>query len=270
MTRIESPKNLLIQATVTLHERRARTQQRLILVEGQHPIEEALQTGLTLRHLFVREGGQQPVSGKEIFKATEARIEVTDRVMEKLATTSTPPPCVAVFETPRFDREALWSSPVAPLFLVLDRLQDPGNLGTLLRAALAFGVTAVFTTAGTVDVWSPKVIRSTAGQVFRLPVFEEDTGLAETLQPFQAQGLPLIGCTAHAGIPYREVSYRESCVLVLGSEAHGISDVISETPNTPGWTWVTIPMAEGVESLNVAVSGAIVLSEAAWQRQESR
>jgi TrmH family RNA methyltransferase len=260
---IESPSNPLIQSVAVLHRSSERAQTGLLLVEGKHPIEEALAAGLTMRHGFHLESVDTPTGWPEA-----ARVTVSERAMARMATTDSPPPHLAVFEAPSAEAVAArWQTALhqgTPLVLVLDRLQDPGNAGTLIRSAVAFGVTGVLAMEGTVDLTSPKVIRASAGLVFALPLLQKAT--SESLSSLIEAGCRLLGTTGAVGTPsYRSVSFREPCALVLGNEGQGLSPAFSQTPN---WQLVTIPMAERVESLNVGVSGSIILAEAAAQRRD--
>jgi TrmH family RNA methyltransferase len=143
---------------------------------------------------------------------------------------------------------------------VLDRLADPGNLGTVLRTASAAGVQAVFLAPGTVDAYNPKVVRAAAGAHFHLPIVESNWGdIASALVR-----LTLWRAEAHAGTPYDQVDWRQPSGLVIGSEAAGPGDAAQRLAPEA----VRIPMPGKAESLNAAIATAVLLFEAARQRKK--
>jgi TrmH family RNA methyltransferase len=148
------------------------------------------------------------------------------------------------------------------LFIVVcDKIQDPGNLGTIIRTADAAGVHAVFTTPGTVDIYNPKVLRSTMGSVFHLPIFS-DWHAPDILKNFQRLGVTPIGTALHAQKWYFSQNYNRSVAIWLGSEASGIdADVLANIPEQ-----VKIPMPGKAESLNVAIAASVVMYEVVRQR----
>jgi TrmH family RNA methyltransferase len=146
--------------------------------------------------------------------------------------------------------------------LVVDGLRDPGNMGTLLRSALATGVEVVISTPGTVDVYNPKVVRAAMGAHFRLSVLVDRSWdmIRDTLE-----GLKVILAKPGVGTPYWAVRWREPTALLVGGEAWGASQAAEDLATSH----VMIPMREGVESLNVAIAASILLFEGARQRSLS-
>ena len=204
---------------------------------------------------------------------------VIPRVAAKIATLEAPPDAMAVFPLP--ERRSLASlrgpgtgpkaaalrrqageppSPVdaAPLVVYADGMQDPGNVGTLLRAAVAFGAAALVTGPGSADPYGPKTVRASMGAVFGVPVVA-DAALDDLVEALDASRV--YGLAAHEGAPLRDAELSRPAVLVVGAERHGISDAARPSITD----WVTIPLAplrHGlVESLNAGVAGAIALYE---------
>jgi TrmH family RNA methyltransferase len=176
-----------------------------------------------------------------------------------IADTETPQGVIAVLDLPDTPLPSL--HPATALVLVLDSVRDPGNVGTLIRTAAAAGCTAVITTFGTADAYAPKVVRAAMGSHFRLPVVYDVAW--EWLGPALA-ALPATYATdGDATLPYDTVDWTRGAAIIVGNEDHGVS------PDALPWVAgnVVIPMARGVESLNAAMSGAIVLFEAARQRR---
>lgn len=267
--RIESPTNALIQTVAALHQKKERQTTGQILVEGKHPIEEALRAGLVLKHLFYQEPEglasiSLPLPGGFLPQ------QVSDRAMAKLTTTDTPPPVAAVFEAPTTSLETLFQNKPA-LILIIDQLQDPGNAGTLIRSAAAFSATGVLTTSTSVDLFHPKVIRASAGVVFSLPVLSIPDGPETLFSRFQEENITLYATTSHPSADhperfasYKAVDYTVPCALLLGNEGQGLSQSVLNDAAVMG---ITIPMASKVESLNVGISGSIILAEASAQRR---
>ncbi len=191
--------------------------------------------------------------------AQAAAYPVAERVAEKISTLETPPDVMAVFPLP--ERRALTTLSGAAgeaLVVFADGIGDPGNMGTLLRAAVAFGATALATAPGSADLYGPKTVRAGMGAVFGLPLYP-DVGLADlrTALPEAA----VYGLAAHEGVPLAEAALRRPAVLVVGAERPGLSSEALAYVTQ----FVTIPLAPGlpgaVESLNAGVAGAIALYE---------
>jgi RNA methyltransferase, TrmH family len=274
---------LSIQEVAALKRRKEREETGWILVEGRHPLEEALRGGLVLQAAFVRENA--PVSGMPQTELPFPAKVVDEKTMGRMADTHSAPPCLAVFERPAVPMYLTGS-----LALVLDEIQDPGNLGALLRSAVAFGVDSVLILGDAVEAYSPKVIRASAGLIFALPViFTSRATLNDVMQPQNGEAAWQLFSTTVADkgndadspaenetastvsespvLSYRAVDYTGRCAIVLGNEGRGIAP---ELLNAPGMQRLTIPMSPRVESLNVAISGAIILAEAAAQRVQNR
>ncbi len=247
ITSVQNPK---VKAVVQLHQRKAREQEGLILIEGPHPIEEAVQAGLELMDVYCLEKADVPALNVDC-----PVTEVSRDVMAKMATTDSPPPVLAVAKPPRYSAEALFSAPEVRL-LAATSLQDPGNMGTLIRSACAFGATGMLLIGPHVDATSPKVIRASAGLVFRMPVATLADIAALAAQLSTCPGLRVWGADAHQGPSYRAVEYGHRHLLLMGGEAHGLPQSVWQVAQP-----VHIPMAPQAESLNVAVAGAIILSE---------
>ncbi len=189
-------------------------------------------------------------------------LTVSASVMRSLADTATPQGAMAVASLP--DVPLSQVNPDTGFVLVLDGVRDPGNVGTLIRAAAAAGCDAVVTIAGSADAFAPKVVRAAMGAHFRLPVIA-DAGweaVGSALAPLPS----VYGADGGASLRYDAVDWRQGCVVVVGHEDHGLSDEARR------WTKgaVCIPMERGVESLNAATAGAILLFEVVRQRRNAR
>ncbi len=249
-----------------LGSRKQREREGLFVAEGVRVVEELLDAGIVLRTAVIASSLEDTERGRRLRARLEDRAaqgratfrEATDAALRELADTATTQGVLAVAESPRASLEAL-KPERSVVVLVLDGVQDPGNLGTLARSAAAFGCGAVICLPGTVDPWNPKVVRASAGAVFRLPVVQ--AALGELDDWVRDHDVLLVAADA-AGNPVGEEPVVERVALVLGNEGAGLSEAVA----TRCVRTVSIPMSGGTESLNVAVAGAILLFELTRER----
>ncbi len=174
-------------------------------------------------------------------------------VIERVASTESPQPSLAVVRI----RPPQLALSDAGFVLVADRIGDPGNLGTILRSSEAAGIDAVVLTAGSVDPYNPKVVRASAGALFRIPVLDAD------LSSVSAAGLRTIGTSSHRGVAHTDADLTGRIALVVGNEARGLPDDARVDE------WVTIRHHGRAESLNVAMAATVLCFEASRQREVS-
>jgi TrmH family RNA methyltransferase len=259
---ITSLRNDKVRLVRSLQERR-RTRERegSFVAEGLRLNSEVIQSGITPEFIFyTSSAAEDPRIAALLAHWTEAGVdvfEVDEPVLEACSDTETPQGVLAVVPIPRL------SPPPSPdLTLVLDRLRDPGNLGTILRTALATGVDQVLLAPGTVDFTNPKVVRAGAGAHVRLPV--EGLGWQEIAE--RIGGCRVYLAAAGGEQVYTQVDWREPAALVIGGEAAGAGKRAWDLAEVG----VSIPMAPGVESLNAAIAAAVILFEAVRQRRERK
>jgi TrmH family RNA methyltransferase len=236
---------------------RARREAQLFIVEGIRLIEESLQAGWNpLRVLYTPDLNQRGQELVEAFTGQEVEVvAVAPHVMQAASDTQTPQGILAVLPwrvIPRPER--------LDFILVIDGVRDPGNLGTILRTALAAGTQTVFLPPGSVDLLAPKVVRAAMGAHFRLPI--EPLDWPEIQQVIQGQDLTAFLADAGGGHPYVHADFRLPSVLVIGGEATGAGEEAQRISARR----VHIPMAGQVESLNAAVAAAILMFEVSRQR----
>jgi TrmH family RNA methyltransferase len=176
--------------------------------------------------------------------------ELADGVVERVATTEHPQPNLAVVRMP--ERHLVLDE--VGFAVAADRLNDPGNLGTILRSAEAAGADVVVLTPGSVDPFNPKVVRASAGALFHVPV------TIAPLDDLAAAGLRLIGTSSHRGVPHTATDWSGRIAVVVGNEAHGLAD------DAPIGQWARIEHRGRAESLNVAMAATILVFEAARAR----
>lgn len=244
-----------------LGRRRGRERRGLALAEGVRLVEEAVAAGIALRGAAVSPALEATTRGKSLKSALAARgvplEEVSEVELEDLADTEHPQGIVAVIEPRRWRLDDIALAPGAVL-LVLDAVQDPGNVGTMLRTALGLGAAGVVALKGTAELTGPKVVRGGMGASFRLPVVATD---ADELLRWARDREVRIWLTGSQGEPLRKsAAGRERSAplaLVLGNEGAGVGTALADAAERT----VAIPLAPGTESLNVAVAAGILLYE---------
>ncbi len=254
---ITSASNPSVKQMRSLTRRKVRQAERAFLVEGRRLVEDAVRNGAQIRTLLVREDIPQGwIDALELTPSVVRRIR-TD-VFDAASDVEHAQGVAAVCELPhrQMDAEQLVQS--GTLILVLDRLRDPGNMGTALRSAAAAGISTVLTTRGSVDPFAPKVVRSGMGAHFRLTIAAWHPAFGESLH---AAGRDVVFADASATSRYTSHTWGNTSALVVGGETEPISAEL-ETVVTRR---VSIPMRNGVESLNAGVAASILLFE--WRRQ---
>ncbi len=234
--KITSVNNDLVKETAKLLQRKYRKDK--FLLEGSKCIEEAIESGLEIENLFVLEGSNE-------FKDFENRIETTEAVLSKISSTESAPKSVAVAK--RLHQE--WSDAYKKVIL-LENIKDAGNLGTILRTAAAFNVDAVVLYGDTVDLYNPKCVRSSVGNLWKIPVFELDN-LDRFSDYERVATLP----KSEKTVWLKDYKPAEKCLIMFGAESTGLSNELKDfaTKN------ITIEMSDKVESLNLSVSVAVIL-----------
>jgi RNA methyltransferase, TrmH family len=230
-------------------------------IEGVRIIEEAVRSGLKFRAIFFRNSASN-VSGRLLpqMAANVETVLLPDKLFDSSVPSETPQGVAALVRCKQFSLpDVLAKAPMGPL-LVIVGVQDPGNLGTILRSAEAFGAGGVLLGEGTASAFNSKAIRASAGSVFRLPLAK--TILREALPQMKAQGLRLVATSSHKSKPLGEGDLSGSLVIFIGSEGAGLPrELLSQMDEV-----VAIPHSTIVESLNAGVAASIVLYEVARSR----
>jgi TrmH family RNA methyltransferase len=258
---ISSRANARVKQLRAAFQGHARLSGGLIAIEGDHLLEEALRSGMVVKTVFVSERREAP---KIVPRGVEV-MRLTDEVFGSVVETQSPQGVAALIVHPVFSVEdVLGRDRAAALILVAVGLQDPGNLGTLVRSAEAFGATGVLTTPGTVSAWNEKALRASVGSVFRVPVVGVD---ASDIEGLKGRGLRLMAAVGAEGadvMAAQEMDFTAPCAVMIGNEGAGLAADWMEMCDVR----VTIPCPGPVESLNAAVAGSLLLYEASRQRGE--
>jgi TrmH family RNA methyltransferase len=230
-------------------------------IEGPNLLEEAVRAGLRLECVFVAQEAEHLRAGLWLPAQTEILI-LPKELLDSALTTEAPQPMAALVEPPDWT----WAHFLTPnrkgppLVVVLAGLQDPGNLGTILRSAEAFGADGVICLPGTVSAWNPKAVRASAGSVFRLPLLSAD--VEECFTHLREAGVKVWTTTVHAAEPADLVNLAGPVAILIGNEGNGIPRELAAKADGA----LTIPCPGPVESLNASVAASVLLYEAARQR----
>lgn len=244
MLEITSVSNQQVKDVVKLHQKKYRNEKGLFLLEGHKPISEAFASGVEIEAVYVTQKHIEKFSF-----VSEKLVLVSDAVIEKISTTDSPAEAVAVAKQKVFEIDAIKNHKRIAL---LENVKDAGNLGTIIRSAAAFGIDAIVLCGDTIDIFNPKVVRSTVGAMFKLPVVKaslDDVCTIFSMHNFVAT------VVNHKDVinPY-EIDYKKPFVLMFGSEADGLTPLAIEKASTK----TTIPMTSQTESLNLSVAASVL------------
>lgn len=245
ITRIESTQNPRVKQWKKLQTKKERNKTGLFLIEGMHLIEEALKYKAYMKEVIVREGTEYSlldVGDLDIF-------EVTEEIMNHISDTETPQGIAAV----------CGMKGTAPIniatakMLLIDNVQDPGNLGTMIRTADAVGMDAVILGEGCVDLYNGKVIRATQGSLFHIPIMDGD--LEVWIKRLNVIGVPVFGTALEGARKFKDIEPQKHFALILGNEGNGVDPNLLKQTNEN----LYIPIYGQAESLNVSIATGILL-----------
>jgi len=261
---VQSKQNPRVKELRAALQRPGRGDAETVALEGFHLVQEAIRSGLTIETIFISEESESILKTLGIPDSVEI-LALPAEILASAVTTETPQPIAALAQSRRWNWQDLLSViPGTGLILVLAGIQDPGNLGTILRSAEAFGSTGVISLPGTVSHWNPKAMRASAGSVFRMPLLSASP--SECFERLRSSGHRIMATMAHDAEPLSKIDLAKSVALVIGSEGSGLSPELAAQCDDH----ITIPCPGPVESLNAAVAASILLYEASRQRTSTR
>lgn len=240
---------------------KARREQGLFVVEGKKMFSEIPREWLHQVYVaesFLSEEGARELLGNISFEV------LSDTVFKSISDTQTPQGILSLVKMPRYELAELLQEQHTRL-LIVESIQDPGNLGTMLRTGEGAGITGVIMNQTTVDLFNPKTIRSTMGSIYRVPFFVAED-LKETIKELQSKGIRVYAAHLRGKMQYNEPDYTAATAFLIGNEGNGLSEEIADCADT----YIRIPMEGKVESLNAAVSAAILMYEANRQCRHSK
>lgn len=257
MQYITSKENSLIKNVKKLKEKKHRVKEGLFLIEGFRFIEEAIKSSYNVKYIFIDESSPSELYDKYIkkYNLNDSTYMVSKNIFNAIASTETPQGSVAVIEDkklPVVDCEGF--------YVLVDKVQDPGNLGTIIRTAHASGSLGIIMTKGTVDIYNEKTLRSTMGSIFNIPIIEDkDLSFVNELRN---KGFKVITSSLDTENNFYDVDLSGKVIISVGNEGNGISEEIYNISDEK----VKIPMPGGAESLNVSVASAIMMYEVVRQK----
>jgi TrmH family RNA methyltransferase len=265
LRRIEGRHNPLLKQLRQAFSRAQRTADGDCAIEGLRMLEEAIRSGLRFRAVFFRESAQDRAERllPQIGNHVETLL-LPDKLFDASVPSETPQGVAALVRLKEFslddvlEKERLQVGPI----IALAGLQDPGNLGTIIRSAEAFGSAGIILGEGTVSPLNAKAVRASAGSIFRLPVVAAD-GLEDVVTRLRAENIRLIATSSHKGTPLDQADLTGPIAVFIGSEGSGLARGLMTQMDEV----VAIPHTPQVESLNAGVAGSIILYEAARQRK---
>lgn len=264
--RISSPSNEKIKNVIQLHTKAsARKKQKLFVVEGIRMYEEVPESDLVSTYVSEKFYEENVKTGK-LSKDARKRLEtkeyyiVADNVFKNMSDTVTPQGILAVVRQKEYELSDILDKSKHQVFIVLESIQDPGNLGTMVRTGEGAGIAGIIMNKETVDVYNSKVIRSTMGSIYRVP-FIVTENLSEALDTISENGVTVYAAHLKGNEYYADGLYSGSTAFLIGNEGNGLSEHIS----TKAHKMIKIPMEGQVESLNAAVAASILMYEAKRQ-----
>ena len=266
LRRIEGRHNPLLKQLRQAFSRAQRTAEGDCAIEGLRMIEEAIRSGLRFRAVFFRESAQD--RAERLLPQIGAHVEtllLPDKLFDASVPSETPQGVAALVRLKEsslddvLEKERLQVGPI----MALAGLQDPGNLGTIIRSAEAFGSAGIILGEGTVSPLNAKAVRASAGSIFRLPVVVAAAALEDVVTKLRAQNVRLIATSSHKGTPLDQANLTGPIAVFIGSEGSGLTRGLMTQMDEA----VAIPHMAQVESLNAGVAGSIILYEAARQRR---
>jgi len=266
LRRIEGRHNAQVKELRQAFARAELTDDGYCAIEGLRILEEAIRSGLKFRTVFFRDSARS--LAERLLPQIGSHVEtllLPDATFDGAVASETPQGVAALVHLKDFSlEEILERLQVGPVIVVVG-LQDPGNLGTILRSAEAFGSAGVVLGEGSVSPYNSKVIRASAGSLFRIPLVGGKTfgGIEAMLPKFRTQKVRLIATSSHKGTPLDQAALTEPCAVFIGSEGAGLPKALMAQVDQ----LIAIPHTPQVESLNAGVAGSIVLYEAARQRR---
>lgn len=250
MLTIESKNNSLLKELKKLKEKKHRTAKGQYIIEGLRFVEEAVKCDANIEYLiFTEEFYEKEQNFVHGVSEDVKKIIMTKPLLEHLCSTETPQGVVAVVDMKNNDLNE------GNMVILVDKVQDPGNMGTIIRTAHAVGAAGIVMTKGTVDVYNDKVLRSTMGSIFHMPIIEDkDLSIVGDLK---SQGYKLVVSSLQGQKNFFEEDLTGKVIIAVGNEGNGVSDEVYEIADIK----VKIPMPGNAESLNVAIATSVMMYE---------
>ncbi len=263
---VVSLQNKFVKLASSLKQKKYRDELGLFIVEGVRLVEEATQSNWLVETCIYTDEAFKQERVRVIITTLQANgcrmIQVNNVIYDKITDTKEPQGIMAVVGKRTYQLLDMQDTKEKSFFMVLDQLQDPGNIGTVIRTAVAAGCTGVVLTKGCTDVFATKAVRASMGSIFHIPIIE-GVSAGEVISYFSEHAIDILATSLESSKIYFDVDYNKSIALVFGNEGNGVSQVLLEHAKER----LFIPLLGHVESLNVAASAAVVLYEVVRQRR---
>lgn len=262
---ITSSSNKLIKEIKMLQKRKERWSKKSFFIEGTRAVEQCIKSNAKIKHIVY----SRDILGSEIDKVlylideeNYETYEISNKLFKEISDTDNPQGIMAIVSFDEFSLGDILKE--NNFIIVLDRVQDPGNLGTIIRTADAFGANGIIVTNGCVDVYNPKTIRSTMGSIFQIPIVHMGE-MREVLEVLKQENTSIISSSLNTDKYSYDIDFKTSCAIVIGNEAQGISKEVLNLSDQ----LVKIPMVGEAESLNAAIASGVLMYEVLRQRSTS-
>lgn len=257
---ISSEDNKIIKQINSLKARKQRKKLKKYIIEGYRIISECISHDpKLLDYIVFTNSSIESSEGKKLFKALQSThrvYEVPDKLFKKISETESPQGILAVVNMQEFNLNELFEEDDS-IFVILDRIQDPGNMGTIVRTAVAINAKAIILTKGSVDPYNSKTVRSTMGAIFNIPIIENDNN-TDWINAFKNNNTKLVGSSLDTNNSYLDINYDGRIGIIIGNEAKGIEQDILDIVDEK----VYIPILGRIESLNASIAAGVLLYKA--------
>lgn len=256
---ITSTSNNRVKRIVALSQKaKARKEEDVFIVEGYKMFMEAPKNWI--KEVYVSEGFLKKCEFKDILEDIGYEL-VSDEVFQKISDTKTPQGILSILKKPHYELDELINKE-SPLIVLLEDIQDPGNLGTIFRTGEGAGIDGVIITSKTADIFNPKVIRSTMGSIYRVPYYVTDD-LKQVIEKLKQKEINVYAAHLENSVEYDVPDYTRASAFLIGNEGNGLKRETADSATS----YIKIPMQGQVESLNAAIATSILMYEAARQRR---
>lgn len=266
MNYISSNQNPVVREVKALKQKKHREAKSMFFIEGIRFVEEALKEDVSINKILVSEQLADTNGGKELLVKIHGGgyplFTLPHKLFMEVTDTQNPQGVMAVLNTRNYIIDDIYDD--KNFFIILDSIQDPGNMGTIIRTADAVGATCIVLSKGCVDVYNPKVLRSTMGSMFHIPIcLSED--IFKTMDEMKSRGIKLCAAHLEGESDYFDLGLKDHIAIIIGNEANGISEEVKSYADI----LVKIPMPGKAESLNASVAAGILMFEVLRNRVKS-
>ncbi len=265
MNKITSTQNPIIKEIKSLQKKKYRYENQIFFIEGERFVEDAIKSNVKIKKIIISEFylNKNESMIKEVNQEKYEVFIVEDKLFNSISDTENPQGILAIIGMESFKFEDIITD--NNFLIVLDNIQDPGNMGTIIRTADAAGSNGILLSKGCVDIYNPKVLRATMGSVFHIPIFNcED--LYKSLIDLKAKDIKILTSYLKGSTDYFKIDMKTNIAIIIGNEANGVSEEIVSVADE----LVKIPMFGQAESLNASVASALLMYEVVRQRMGDR